>query len=116
MRRGEIWSVASGESAFTGKPRPALIVQNDAFSAVPSVVICPLTSQLVEASAARILLRPSLENGLRADSQVMVDKIVTVTRDKLRTRIGALDIDTLREVDKALLVFLDLSVFAFPNR
>jgi hypothetical protein len=32
MRRGEIWTVAAG-AAYTGKPRPAVIVQDDRFDA-----------------------------------------------------------------------------------
>jgi mRNA interferase MazF len=43
MKRGEIWTVAGG-AAYAGKPRPAVIVQDDRFDANDSIVVCPLTS------------------------------------------------------------------------
>ena len=43
MKRGEIWTVAGG-AAYAGKPRPAVIVQDDRFDANDSIVVCPLTT------------------------------------------------------------------------
>ena len=40
MKRGEIWTVAGG-AAYAGKPRPAVIVQDDRFDANDSIVVCP---------------------------------------------------------------------------
>ena len=53
MNRGEIWTVAGGP-AYAGKPRPAVIVQDDAFAARDSVTICPLTSQTTDLPLFRI--------------------------------------------------------------
>ncbi|MEJ0048614.1 MAG: type II toxin-antitoxin system PemK/MazF family toxin [Rhodospirillales bacterium] len=42
MKRGEIWTV-SGAAGYAGKPRPAVIVQDDHFDATNSVTVCPFT-------------------------------------------------------------------------
>ena len=63
MRRGDVVIVAA--SGDYGKPRPAVIVQTDAFPKDhASVVICQLTSELVEAPDFRITIDPSENNGL----------------------------------------------------
>lgn len=108
MRRGEVWT-ASAAGDYTAKPRPVVIVQDDAFSATASVVICAFTSDPTEAPLFRIEIAPSETNGLRSVSRLMVDKIAAVPRAKLGQRIGALsDEDVLRQ-NRALLVFLGLA-------
>src|SRR5215467_10484352 len=69
MRRGDVVTVAAGGDY--GKPRPAVIVQTDAFPAShASVVVCQLTSELVDAPDFRVSVDPTPENGLRVTSQV----------------------------------------------
>jgi len=70
--------------------------------------MCPLTTFRVEAPLFRITVEPTEGNGLRQSSQVMVDKITTLRRDRLRSTIGRLDQETMRRVDRALAVFLGL--------
>ena len=91
-----------------GKPRPALVVQDDAFRALPSVTILPLTSELHEWPQFRITIHPTRRNGLRQASQVAVDKTATVPRAKIGQRIGRVDATTLRSVEMALARFLGL--------
>ena len=108
MKRGEVWTVAGG-SGYAGKPRPAVVVQDDAFSDTASVTICIFTTTALSASFARIAVDPSSFNGLKAPSQLMADKVTTVPRSRLGRRIGRLsDADTAR-VDRALLTFLGLA-------
>src|SRR5437764_9595985 len=86
MRRGDLVTVAA--AGDDGKPRPAVIVQTDAFPENhASVVICQLTSELVDAPDFRVTIEPDPENGLRLKSQVMADKPVTVRRERIRQRI-----------------------------
>ncbi len=91
-----------------GKPRPALVVQSDAFAAIPSVTVLPLTSDLHDEDLIRITLAPTPDNGLRATSQVMIDKAVTVSRGKAGAVVGRVDAEALRSVDLALGRFLGL--------
>jgi mRNA interferase MazF len=89
MTRGDVVTVAV--AGDYGKPRPAVIVQSDAFPRdYASVVICQMTSELVEAPDFRVTIEPSAENGLRARSQVMADKPVTIRRERIGRRIGRL--------------------------
>lgn len=87
MRRGDL--VIMAPAGGYGKPRPAVIVQRDAFPEIrASVVICQLTSELVEAPDFRIAMDPSESNGLRARSRIIANKPVTVRRAKIGQSIG----------------------------
>jgi mRNA interferase MazF len=89
MRRGDLVTVAA--AGDYGKPRPAVIVQTDAFpEGHASVVVCQLTSHLVNAPDFRVTLEPNPENGLRLISQVMADKPVTIRRERIGRKIGQL--------------------------
>jgi mRNA interferase MazF len=106
LTRGDLVAIAL--SGDYGKPRPAMVIQADAFAALPSVTVLPLTGTVHEAPLLRITVDPAPENGLRKRSQVMVDKASTVPRTKLGARLGRLDATTLRQVETALAVFLGL--------
>lgn len=86
-----------------GKPRPALIVQTDLLTELDSVVICPVTSEL-RTAAFRVTVEPTVQNGLRALSQVMVDKLSTLPRTKINAPFGRLEDERMRAVDRALLL------------
>lgn len=89
MKRGDIVTVAM--PGDYGKPRPAVIIQSDWLTETDSVLVCLLTSTLREAPIYRLTIEPTPENGLRAVSQVMVDKIMAVRRDKCGGIIGRFD-------------------------
>lgn len=104
MRRGDLVTITlQGEF---GQPRPALVIQSDLFDEHPSVTVLPVTSALREAPLFRLTLQPDADNGLRVPSQVMVDKVQTVLREKIGPTFGRLDDSTLLAVNRALAVFL----------
>jgi mRNA interferase MazF len=108
MRRGEIWTVAGG-SDYAGKPRPAVIVQDDAFSGTSSITLCVFTSDPTTAPLFRLVVEPSQANGLRSVSSLLVDKLTTVPKTKLGSRIGKLDDDDLVRLNHAIIVFLGVA-------
>ena len=108
MKRGEIWTVADG-GGYAGKPRPVVIVQDEAFAALDSVTICPLTSDPSDLPLFRIPLLPQDDNGLRQESRIMADKITTVRKTKLGSRIGIVSQDDMRRLNQALVVFLGIA-------
>jgi mRNA interferase MazF len=108
MKRGEIWTMAGGPG-YASKPRPAVIIQEDGFTETLSIAVCPLTSQPIEAPMLRIQVAPSPDNGLRAASRLMVDKVTTVPKSRLGQRIGRLADDDLLRLNRSLLVFLGLA-------
>jgi mRNA interferase MazF len=107
MKRGEIWTVAGGPD-YTGKPRPAVILQDDAFDATRSVTVCPVTSAATDVPAMRPTIEPSDENGLRVTSRLMVDKITTLSRTKVQARIGRLSSEEVTRMNRAVFTFLGL--------
>jgi mRNA interferase MazF len=86
-----------------GKPRPAVIVQTDAFpESHASVVVCQLKSDLADAPDFRVTIEPKLENGLRVTSQVMADKPVTIRRERVGQKFGHLSDQDMARVGIAL--------------
>jgi mRNA interferase MazF len=107
LRRGEIWTVAGGGD-YAGKPRPALILQDDHFD-TDSVTVCLFTSDATEAPLFRLEIEPSTTNGLDARSRLMIDKITTVHRRRLGSKVGVLDDADLVRVNRAAVVFLGIA-------
>jgi len=107
MKRGDIVTVAV--SGDFGKPRPAVIVQSDAlWQEAVSFIVCQMTTDLFEFSHVRITIDPTIENGLRLRSQIMVDRPTTVRRHRLGRKIGALSAADIRRLNRALSFALGL--------
>jgi len=107
VNRGDI--VVSSSPGDFGKPRPALVVQSDLFNPThASVVICPITSHLLDAPLFRLTISPSRENGLKAESQIMVDKITAVRREHIAKKVGKINETEAASVDRSLAIWLDL--------
>ena len=106
MRRGDIVLVAL--PGDYGKPRPALVVQANLLTAddCGSVVVCPFTTHLTGAASFRVAVEPTEANGLRARSEVMVEKAAGVARVRLREVVGQLDRATMTAVERALMLVL----------
>jgi len=108
VKRGDI-CIAAAKGAYTGKPRPVVVVQDDRFDATASVTVCPFTSNPVDAPLTRIVIEPSSLNGLDKSSRIMVDKVTTMPRENVREQLGRLaDADVVR-LNRALIVFLGLA-------
>ncbi|MEI8093342.1 MAG: type II toxin-antitoxin system PemK/MazF family toxin [Spirochaetales bacterium] len=104
MTRGNLVTVVvPGEY---GKPRPALVVQSNYFAGHPSVSILPITSELRDTPLFRIAVVPGPANGLLLPSQIMIDKLQTVSADKVGLVIGKLDDTTMVSVTRAVALWL----------
>jgi mRNA interferase MazF len=107
MKRGDLVTVAI--PGDFGKPRPALVVQSDRFDENASVTVLLISSTLVDAPLIRPTLEPTESNGLHKPSQVMVDKIMTVKRDKLGQQFGSLEDEDMLRVTRSLAIFLGIA-------
>lgn len=108
MKRGDLVTVAA--SGDYGKPRPAVIVQTDALPAAhASVVVCQMTSGIAEVSGFRVTIDPSARNGLKARSQIMVDKPVTIRRDRVGRQIGTLEQRDIVRLNAAIAFVMGLA-------
>ena len=108
MKRGDLVVVAV--AGDYGKPRPAVIIQSDVFpDSHPSTIVCQLSSQPVDAGDFRLTVEPAAENGLRTRSQIMVDKPVTVRRERIGQTIGRLNDAEMARLNAALAFVMGLA-------
>ena len=109
MQRGEIVTIAAPGN-YSGKPRPALVVQSNYFDQTLSLVVCPISSTIHEnIGQFRITILPTHQNGLRVESQIAVDKIMSIPKAKIGYIIGHADEDLMVRVNRALAVFLAIA-------
>lgn len=108
MKRGEIWTVAGGKD-YAGKPRPAVILQDDRFDMTDSVTVCAFTIDRREAPLFRLPVEPTESNGLRTRCRLMADKITTVSRTKIGMLVGRLADEDIVHLNRAVLVFLGIA-------
>ena len=107
MNRGDFVTIAM-QGDF-GKPRPALVIQSDQFNEHATVTVLLVSSMLVDAPLLRVTVKPSETNGLQKPSQVMVDKAMTLKRDKLGEVFGSANDAEMLEVGRCLAVFLGIA-------
>ena len=110
-RRGEVYFVAFDPTlgAEIRKTRPALILQNDiANRSSPITIVAAITSRFDEELYPTEVLVRAPEGGLEADSVVLLNQIRSVDRRRLVRRIGRLVPETMRFVDRALMLSLGL--------
>jgi mRNA interferase MazF len=91
-----------------------VILQDDRFDATDSVTICAFTTDPTDAPLFRLPVEPTERNGLRAPCRLMADKIATVPKSKVGSRIGRLDDEDMVRLNRAVLVFHGLAGAA-PN-
>lgn len=88
----------------------AVVVQTDAFpEAHAPVVICQMTSDIVDAPDFRVTIEPIEKNGLRVRSQVMADKPVTVRRERIGRLVGCLNDADIGRLNVALAFVMGLA-------
>jgi mRNA interferase MazF len=113
LQRGDIVLVADRRGVFTGKPRPAVVVQSPLYAETATVTVCLVTSVALDAPLLRIALpvnrTTELANrttGLVVPCWAAVDHLATVRRSHVNGPIGHLGDDMLHEIDRAILMFL----------
>jgi mRNA interferase MazF len=108
LKLGEIWAVAGGGD-YGGKPGPVVILQDDRFDMTESATVCAFTTDPTDAPLFRLVVEPSIGNGLHTACRVMVDKITTVRKAKLGRHIGRLADEDIVRLNRAVLVFLGIT-------
>jgi mRNA interferase MazF len=108
VKRGDLVVVAV--PGDYGKPGPALVVQSDLFNDThASITVAPITSTIVDTPLFRVTVEPSRRNGLRLVSQIMVDKVTAVRRQRLGQTIGRLEEDVMLRVSRALALWFRIA-------
>lgn len=107
MKRGDLVTIAL--SGDFGKPRPALIIQSDLFDQTGTVTVLLVSGTLVEAPLIRVTIEPTRTNGLKKQSQVMIDKAMSVKRERIGGVIGQIEDEAMLTVTRALAVFFSIT-------
>ena len=102
MKRGDVVLVDMG------KPRPAVIVQDDQLATPVDVILCPFTTTILDAPFYRLHVAATAENGLQVASQLMVDKIGPARRDRIDRVIGHLSTDDMMRLTEAMASILGM--------
>ncbi len=104
LYRGEVYMVAFDPvvGSETGKTRPAIVVQNDlANKSSPTVTVIPTTSQVARVFPFQVRIEAG-EGGLKRTSKALCEQVRTVSRARLRDRLGRLSDQTMAEIRRAL--------------
>jgi mRNA interferase MazF len=115
MKRGEVWTVSGGAN-YAGKPRPAVIIQDDNFDSTESITICAFTTDPTDAPLFRLVVEPNERKGLRSTCRLMVDKITTVPKSKIAAHVGRLDDEDMVRLNRAMTVFLGMAMAPRSSR
>jgi mRNA interferase MazF len=108
VKRGDI-VIVSIQGDY-GKPRPAVIVQSDLFNDThSSIILCPLTSDIQDAPLFRLTIEPNKDNGLTKQSQIMIDKVTALKRERVVQNIGHIDDDSMIKLNRSLALFLGIA-------
>lgn len=112
IRRGEIWwaSLPEPRGSEPGYRRPVLVVQSDEFnrSAIRTVMVVAISSNLRLAEAPGNVLLPSGRAGLPRDSVANVSQVLTADKSSLIERAGEVTPAILRQVEDGLRLSLGL--------
>ena len=123
-KRGEIWLVDYNYKVKKGKEReleiesyikkirPSVVVSNDAQNEYDEEIFAvPLSSKELEIIRPHeLFIKKNRENGLDKDSKILFNRLRNVEKDTRLgdKRIGVLDKETMKEVNKRLKIVLEL--------
>ena len=106
MKRGEIWTLR--DDGYASKARPVVIIQSDNVNNFDSIILCLFTTFESDQLTNRVFISADSTNGLKKDSYVMTEKIITVDKRELGERIGKLTASQMKDIADQLVVVLGL--------
>jgi len=92
-----------------------LVIQEDCFANLDSATVIPITSTANDAPLFRIPVPATTATGLRVDSFLMVDKIMTVKKSSATTHVGHASYEVMVAADRAIATFLGLATPTTPR-
>jgi len=108
VKRGDVFSLSLRGNA--GKPRPGVIVHaSELLRPGQPILVCPLTSVLLDDAVTRPTIKPSKTNGLRIVSQVMANRMTSAEAGQLGTIVGTLSDEDMTKIDLAMMILLGLA-------
>lgn len=110
-QRGEIYLIRFDPAlgAEIKKTRPALILQNDVANRhSPITIVAAITSQFEEPLYPTEILIKAPEAGLTVDLVALFNQVHSYDKKRLIRRLGRLKPETMKQVDRALMISLGL--------
>jgi mRNA interferase MazF len=90
MKQGEIWEmyVDPIKGSEQGGRKPALIISGNMLNEhLNIVIVCPLTTN-IKGFKGNVVLNPTHENGLKASSEILTFHIRSVSKERLKKKLG----------------------------
>jgi mRNA interferase MazF len=113
MTRGEVWWADLGEPRGSEPAfrRPVIVVQDDLLtrSALKTVMVVPLTSNMRRGLAAGNVVLEPRDTGLDEPSVALVCQVMTVDKDWLTDLVASLPRRARKRVDTGLQLSLSLA-------
>ena len=111
IRRGDVFyaDLRPVVGSEQGGIRPVLIIQNDVGNRHSPTVICAaITSRMNKAKLPTHVEIDARKCEIVKDSVILLEQLRTIDKTRLRDRVCHLDEGILREVNRALMVSLEL--------
>ena len=112
IKRGEIYyaDLSPVVGSEQGGVRPVLIIQNDVGNKYsPTVIAAAITSQRDKTNLTTHISVNADGCGLAKDSIVLLEQVRTIDKQRLKEKMGCLDMSSMGLVDKALSVSFGLN-------
>lgn len=107
MKRGELYLVEKATKNDTKKQRVFFVVSRQVLiDSSYSTIICAPVYTTTEAVDTQVSV--SIEEGLKHQSWIRCDELVSIRRSELTNYIGYLSHNKLKELKKALRIALDI--------
>lgn len=107
IKRGQIWyaDLSPVRGSEQGGLRPVVIVQNNVGNKhSPTVIICPMTSQVKKP----LPTHATLVYGKCAGSTLLCEQVRVIDKSRLKTYMSTCTIDEMKRIDQALKISLNL--------
>lgn len=119
MRRGDIYyaDLRPVVGSEQGGIRPVLIIQNDVGNRHSPTIICAaITSKLNKAKLPTHIELSAGRYDMVKDSVILLEQLRTIDKKRLKDKVCHLDEDIMREVNRGLMVSLELGTYTRPEQ
>jgi mRNA interferase MazF len=104
LKQGEIWELYLNpiKGSEQGGRRPAVIISGNLLNVhLQVVIVCPLTTK-IKNYKGNVILEPSTGNGLIKTSEILVFHVRSVSKERLKNKIGSITSKQLKEIKQTL--------------
>ena len=111
VKRGDIYyaDLSPVVGSEQGGIRPVLIVQNDVGNKhSPTIIVAAITSKQNKAKLPTHIELSAKRYDMERDSVILLEQLRTVDKRRLKDRVCHLDEDMMRQVNKGLMISLEL--------